>query len=108
MGNIFGDKKVNLSVLENRDGTYFKIYGGKPYSGLAESYYENGKIKIQINFYDGKPNGMFKEYYKNGQLNKEVRYIDGNPDGIVREVYSVGQLELEGKYMILTQIKQYS
>ena len=50
MGNIFGDKKVNLSVLENRDGTYFKIYGGKPYSGLAESYYENGKItKYEVN-----------------------------------------------------------
>ena len=45
---------------------------------LDRDYYENGQIKNEVNYKDGKKEGLWKEYYENGQL-KVVEKKDRTP-----------------------------
>ena len=42
-----------------------------------KSYDKNGQLYNEVNYIDGKINGIYKLYYDNGQLLKEVNYING-------------------------------
>ena len=56
-------------------------------SGINKEYYENGIIKEEISYKDGKLNGVSKEYYENGFLKSESTFKDGVLNGIVIEYY---------------------
>ena len=56
-------------------------------SGINKEYYENGIIKEEISYKDGKLNGISKEYYENGSLKSESTFKDGVLDGKVIEYY---------------------
>ena len=56
-------------------------------SGINKEYYENGIIKEEISYKDGKLNGISKEYYENGSLKSESTFKDGVLHGIVIEYY---------------------
>ena len=45
-------------------------------------YHDNGKLKIEIQMTDGKPDGISKSYYENGQLEQECSYVRGKRHGI--------------------------
>ncbi|MBP5160976.1 MAG: hypothetical protein ILP11_02895, partial [Alphaproteobacteria bacterium] len=40
--------------------------------GLCKEYYENGQVKSEYMYKDGKEDGLCKEYYENGQLMREI------------------------------------
>ncbi len=45
---------------------------------IADSgYYDNGQLKSEINFKDGKRDGISRAWYENGQLMYEGNYKDG-------------------------------
>ena len=46
-------------------------------NGIYKSYYDNGQLREEVNYINGKENGILKTYHENGQLWKEVNYIDG-------------------------------
>ena len=46
-------------------------------NGIYKLYDYNGQLSVEVNYINGKENGMFKSYHYNGQLKKEVKYIDG-------------------------------
>ena len=56
-------------------------------SGINKEYYENGIIKEEMSYKDGKLNGIFKEYYENGSLKSKGTFKDGALDGEVKEYY---------------------
>ena len=56
-------------------------------SGINKKYYENGILKEEISYRDGKLDGISKEYYENGSLKSESTFKDGVLDGIVIEYY---------------------
>lgn len=37
----------------------------------SKGYYENGELKFESNYVDGKLEGLCKEYYQNGKLKAE-------------------------------------
>ena len=39
--------------------------------GPFKTYYENGKLKTEGTFIDGKMNGLYKSYHENGKLQIE-------------------------------------
>ena len=41
------------------------------------SYYENGQIKYEGNYKDGKKDGKYTWWYENGQKQSEGNYKDG-------------------------------
>lgn len=60
---------------------------GKPYSGKAISYYENGRIFKNLNklfiqeYKDGKLNGVSTHYFPQGNIHAEYTYLNGEKNG---------------------------
>ena len=61
-------------------------------------YYENGQLKWEAPYKDGKENGVERKYYENGQLASEIPYKDGKADGVWKVYYDNGRLERETSY----------
>lgn len=66
--------------------------------GLVKGYYENGQLRYEKNYKDGKLNGLTKIYLENGQLNLEGNYKDGKMNGYQKKWYENGQLKHEYNY----------
>ena len=69
-----------------------------PYTDKAFSLHGNGEKKFELNFKDGKKEGLEAKWYANGQKNREVNYKDGKRDGLYVMWYEDGQKEWEGNY----------
>ena len=63
-----------------------------------KTYYENGQLKGEGSFKNGKPEGLFKTYYDNGQLEGEGSFKNGKPEGLHKMYYDNGHLESEITY----------
>ena len=65
----------------------------KPFTGNNLCKYENGQIKSEGNYKDGKPDGKVIDWYENGQIEAEGNYKDGKPDGKVTGWFENGQIQ---------------
>jgi len=63
--------------------------------GFFKNYHENGQLKEEGNFINGKKDGLWKFYYENGQLEKEVNYKDDKLDGSYKVYHENNQLECD-------------
>ena len=54
-------------------------------------YYENGQIKEEKNYKDGKKDGKWIWYYKNGRIKFENNYKDGELNGKMTSYFENGQ-----------------
>ena len=66
--------------------------------GLVEHYYENGQLRAKANLKDGERDGLAEVYYENGQLSWKANYKDGKLDRLVEEYYENGQLKEKANY----------
>ena len=64
-----------------RNGIIYLPYETKPFTGNNLCKYENGQIKSEGNYKDGKPDGKVIDWYENGQIEAEENYKDGKLDG---------------------------
>jgi len=62
-------------------------------NGVNKEYYENGTLKEEVSYSNGKLNGIFKEYYEDGSLKSEGNYNNGVLDGIIKEYYSISKTD---------------
>lgn len=69
-GNEVKDCSQNAIVM-------FCDLEGEPITGVVKGYYENGNLRAEGNFKDGKLEGLGKSYYDNGNLKAEVNFKDG-------------------------------
>ena len=72
-----------------------KYYKGSPFTGVVESYYENGQLWVKATYKGGKFDGPYEAYYENGQLREKTTYKDGEVDGLYELYYENGQLRLK-------------
>jgi len=70
----------------------------KPVTGVVRDRYEDGQLKFEYNYKDGKKDGLHRGWYEDGQLKFEDNYKDGKKDGLCRVWYENGQLRLEWNY----------
>ena len=61
--------------------------------GLVKSYYDNGKLKSEINFSHNIREGDSKFYYENGNIKEERNYVNGKVEGLVKKYNISGKLE---------------
>ncbi|MFZ0452178.1 MAG: TonB family protein [Ignavibacteriaceae bacterium] len=61
--------------------------------GLVKSYYDNGKLKSEINFSNNVREGDAKFYYENGNIEEERNYNNGKVEGLVKRYNKDGKLE---------------
>ena len=65
---------------------------------LERDYYENGQLKLEHNYEDGKLDGLSKEYFENGQLKYIHNYKNGEYHGLLKGYYIDGKLKYEFNY----------
>ena len=46
-------------------------------NGKAKTYYDNGTLEFEGEYFNGKKNGKAKQYYENGKLEFECEYLNG-------------------------------
>ncbi|MDA9237241.1 hypothetical protein N9O99_02145 [Schleiferiaceae bacterium] len=59
------DRVLYDELTQKGEISYFE---GKPFTGVAFDIYSNGQLKLQINYKDGKFNGLAEEWNENGEL----------------------------------------
>lgn len=68
-------------------------------AGTCKYYAENGKLLYEENFNDnGLKEGITNAFYENGQLESSYNYRNGEMHGVFKEFYENGKLRDEGKY----------
>ncbi len=113
---IVGDASLSLS-----NGKLF--YNEKPLTGNLKGYYQNGELKSDVKYLNGKKEGVEEVYYNNGVLQTHRIYSkgvkidvhrgwwpdgsskfeyhfdkEGRYDGTVKEWYTNGQLLRDFNY----------
>jgi len=61
--------------------------------GTSYWYYENGNLKEEKNYSNGKLDGVWRTFYKSGLLESEIHYTDGVLDGVSKFYYNNGALK---------------
>ena len=89
---------VNLKELDLREGIIYLKGSDTPYAGKVSALYENGQMKAEVNYKDGKREGLTIGWYKNGQKKSEENYKGGKPDGLVFGWYENGKKKVEGNF----------
>lgn len=77
--------------------------------GVANNYYENGNVKLSIPYTNGLRNGVSKYNYEDGKLYRETPYLNDKIHGL-RKVYASGKLQAEIPYHLgipCTGLKEY-
>ena len=60
---------------------------------MVSAWYENGQIKSEAFWENGKINGSNSVWHENGHKKFEIKMIDGTPDGVANYWYDNGQKE---------------
>ena len=47
---------------------------------IRKRYYDNGSLKSEIPYENGKKNGIVKYYDENGNLTREAKFVNGFKD----------------------------
>jgi antitoxin component YwqK of YwqJK toxin-antitoxin module len=68
-------------------------------NGICKEWYENGQIREETTYVDGKRHGMYKWWYENGQIRIETTYVDGKRHGSYKWWYENGQIKIEITYV---------
>ena len=71
-------------------------------SKTQRRYHDNGKLKIEIQVTNGKPDGILKSYYENGELEFKSTYSNGKEHGIAQGYYKNGKLKFIGTSIPIT------
>jgi len=83
---------------ENRLSEAFLPSENGRFTGKHEIHYPSGKIKSEINYKDGKQNGLAIWWSENGQKDRERNYIDGKLNGLESKYRFSGQKLIETIY----------
>ena len=94
-----GEDRVLSDELtdKGRRGVELMYYESKLFNGIGYDVYSNGKLKSEVNYKDGKRDGLYKGWYVNDQLSYEMNFNNGTIDGLYREWYENGQLKFYGQ-----------
>ena len=65
-------------ITDKLDGLPKTLYGP------SKTYFENGNIRVERNYSEGKLNGPFKNYYEDGSIRGEGNYKEGEFHGIIK------------------------
>ena len=93
-----GDGNVDSEDLEYRNGVTYLADEETPFTGRAESFYENGQKEMEWNYKDGMKEGLRTEWYENGQKKAEATFKDGKREGLRTKWHESGQKKKKGNY----------
>lgn len=91
-------RREHIGKLRSRSGLAYVVNEEEPYTGVIYEAYENGQLKREVPYKDGKEEGVAKEWYENGQLHLAVPTKAGKMEGVGRAWHENGQLQTEDPY----------
>lgn len=80
----------NIESGSNKEGKSTKKEKTK--DGIRKAYHDNGKLKSEVTYVNGKKNGLARDFYNTGQVRVEISYKDGIKDGDSKMYYENGKL----------------
>jgi antitoxin component YwqK of YwqJK toxin-antitoxin module len=93
---------MNSPVRVNEDLFDFdndvRIYEGKPFTGIGFGDYFDSRLKRELPYRDGFPEGLCNEWHPNGQLQREWFAVRGRAVGKVKSWYENGKIQSIGEY----------
>ena len=84
--------------LELHEGIAYLKGSDTPYTGEFYELYPSGKRNWEVNFKDGKPDGLLRRWHENGQKEEEANFKDGKLERLRRIWHENGQKESEAIY----------
>lgn len=96
--NAGGAEENMVKVKVHHDSLFLNSNKGlvyhnqKVFSGISESYYDNGQLKSQTAFLNGKKHGTHTKWFNNGVKSFESIYQEGKQNGRTSSWWSNGNL----------------
>ena len=84
-------KRIFLSLL-----LLTLLFPQKIKDGFVKEYHDNGQLKSEIVYKNGKENGPYTWYWNNGNIAEKGAYKDGLLHGPIKIYSWTGELEIEG------------
>ena len=94
-----GEKEVDLSKKQVRDGIVYVVNENQPFTGKLISKFDNGQIEVSEQYRNGQADGPQISYYSNGQIKEKVTFQMGKPVGDYARYYENGNIAYSGKYL---------
>lgn len=92
-------KQIKSSQIEERAGVFYMINSNKPFTGKIVDCYDNGKIKFEGNYLNGKKEGIFITWSEEGYKASELSYKNGKLSGLSTRFYNNRQKAGEENYV---------
>ena len=93
-----GDEPVDFNSLELENGVAFEPDSKSPFEGRAELRYPNGQLMFEMEFDEGRQNGMMSSFYADGTKESEGTLVQGQFHGKVVYYHRNGQIKSHYKY----------
>ena len=85
---------IPILGISQEDDTFY-VEDIPSYNGPTKFYYNNGDLKMEINYTDGIRNGERKLYHQNGRLKQKESWVNGIIEGNVIGYYDDGVIEFQ-------------
>ena len=87
-----GSKAVDIEQTERRiDGLTYEVDSDTPLSGQVRGFYSRKKKRSEVNFVDGKRDGLSTRWHENGNKQSEETYAAGELNGVVTRWWPNGE-----------------
>ncbi len=100
--NYSNDQLNGLRRVYFPDGVQVEIeelYDHDVMEGEHLVYYPSGSKLIEVNFTEGKMNGLLTKYFEDGNVQETVTFVDNVEMGAFKEYYANGQVQWEGSFL---------
>lgn len=101
-------QRVDMEELDSEDGITYR-WRGELFTGVGYELRPNGQLWDEIEYVEGKKQGLSRDWYPSGQLKAETACYNGANFGPHREWDEAGQLrrEMMIEYGFRTREKQW-
>ena len=83
----------------DKDGNELEMIPIKNGTGKIVSYYDNGKVSREMEFFNGLLVNNYKSYYYNGQLESNITFSEGEYHQKYLEYYPNGSIKTDQNYI---------
>ncbi len=97
-GRIYKDGKLFTGKLVMQSKSSHKKFTRERFNGLQTYYYENGNIRHESNWINGKRDSLATWWDENGNKEAEKNFYEGKTHGLHTEYYPSGIKQREANY----------
>ena len=90
---------VDRSLLQELGGLIYAPNQSEPFTGYVTEYYSSGQLRHEIEYVDGKLNGLSRGWYESGRYRFEENHVNGRRHGLNRYWQDSGRLKLDKVYV---------